>query len=238
MSPLKRARPMSPVALGRRVIACRICPRLVEYRESVKPKASFASQRYWRRPVPGFGDLEGRVLVVGLAPSAHGGNRTSRIFTGDSSGRFLVRALHAAGFANQPVSESVGDGLVYSDCYVTAAVKCAPPGDRPTDEEFANCSVYLDTEIAIMKNLGGVLALGALAFKAYLDHARRMGVDVRGLRFAHGKVYAFPGKPTLYASYHPSPRNTNTGLLTHRMLVALLERIKSDLAQPEKPPKA
>jgi len=230
VNPLKQARLLSSSALRRKVVACRLCPRLVEYREQVRPKASFGSQQYWSRPVPGFGDLNGRLLVIGLAPAVHGGNRTGRVFTGDSSGRFLVRALHTARFANQPVSESMDDGLVYADCYVTAAVKCAPPGDRPTVDEFANCSVYLDAEIALMKNLKTVLALGALAFKSYLDHLRAEGANVKGLEFAHGRAYTFPEKPTLYASYHPSPRNTNTGLLTHRMLVALLERIRSGFA--------
>lgn len=177
------------------------------------------------------------MLIIGLAPARTGALRTGRIFTGDASSRFLVAALHAAGFANQPTSESVDDGLVYTDCYVTAAVKCAPPDDRPTDEEFENCSIYLDAEIALMKNLRSVLALGALAFWAYLDHLRNEGIDMRGMKFAHGKVYAFPGKPTLYASYHPSPRNTNTGVLTHHMLRAVLERVKSDMATLGEPPK-
>lgn len=218
----------STEALRRKIVACRLCPRLVEFRESVKVRASFASQSYWRKPVPGFGDLNGRLLVLGLAPASHGGNRTGRIFTGDLSSRFLVKALHDAGYANQPVSESVGDGLAYDDCYLTAAVKCAPPGDRPTETEFGNCSAYLDEEIALLKNLRSVLALGALSFEAYMDHLRRKGTDVRGHRFVHGKVFAFRGSPTVYASYHPSPRNTNTGRLTHAMLVDVLKRIKRD----------
>ena len=215
--------------LERRVVRCRLCPRLVSYREGVRPRVSFAGQRYWRRPVPGFGDLNGRVLIIGLSPAAHGGNRTGRVFTGDPSGRFLVRALHSTGFASQPNSDSRDDGLVYRDCYVTAAVKCAPPGDRPTPTEFDNCSRYLDAEVAFMKDLRAVLALGALAFRAYLGHLGRHGVDVKGVKFAHGKVFRFAGEPSLYASYHPSPRNTNTGVLTHRMLVGVLGRIRSDL---------
>ncbi len=214
--------------LGRRIIRCRRCPRLVAYRDEVKPKPSFASERYWRKPVPGFGDLNGRVLVLGLAPASHGGFRTGRIFTGDPSSRFLVTCLHKAGFANKPISESRDDGLVYRDCYLTAAVKCAPPGDRPTPEEFANCSSYLDEEVSILVNLKAVLALGAMAFGAYVDHLKRGGVDVRGVKFAHGKSYRFQGGPTLYASYHPSPRNTNTGKLTQAMLLDVLEKIKGD----------
>ncbi len=219
----------SPETLRRRVIRCRLCPRLVEFRESVKPKASLSLERYWRRPVPGFGDINGRLLILGLAPAAHGGNRTGRVFTGDSSGRFLVRALYEAGFANKPVSESRDDGLAYTDCYLTAAVKCAPPKDRPTAEEFANCSVHLDSEIALMKNLRAVLALGSMAFNACLAHLERRGAPARGTRFDHGAAVSFEGFPTVYACYHPSPRNTNTGKLTSRMLVRILERIRRDL---------
>lgn len=201
----------------------------MEFRESVPVRASYSNQEYWRKPVPGFGDLGGGLLVLGLAPAAQGGNRTGRIFTGDASSRFLVKALHATGFANKPLSESVDDGLVYSGCYLTAAVKCAPPGDRPSVEEFANCREYLDSEIGLMKNLKAILALGALAFGAYLETLERNSVEADGAKFIHGKKYAFEGFPTLYCSYHPSPRNTNTGRLTMPMLVSVLERIKSDL---------
>jgi uracil-DNA glycosylase family 4 len=173
--------------------------------------------------------MDGRLLIVGIAPAAQGGNRTGRVFTGDSSGRFLVRALHSAGFANKPVSESVHDGLIYTDCYLTAAVKCAPPGDRPTRNEFENCSSFLEQEIRLMSNLRAVLALGALAFGAYIRHLRREGFNPRGLKFEHGRLYCFEGLPWLYASYHPSPRNTNTGVLSPGMLTHLLRRIKTDL---------
>ncbi len=216
-------------ALRRRVVACRLCPRLVKFRESVEPRSSFAAEKYWRKPVPGFGDLSGRLLILGLAPAAHGGNRTGRVFTGDPSGRFLVRALFDAGFANQPASESADDGLVYTDCYLTAAVKCAPPGDRPSRSEFVNCSVYLRTEISLMKNLKCALALGSMAFEAYLGYLADSGFDVRGLRFSHGARYALEGGPALYASYHPSPRNTNTGTLTKEMLVSVLARVRQEL---------
>jgi uracil-DNA glycosylase family 4 len=219
------------MGLRRRIVGCSLCPRLVEYRAMVKPRASFASQVYWRKPVPGFGDMNGRLLIVGLAPASSGAFRTGRIFTGDASSSFLVSALHSTGFANQPVSDSVDDGLVYKDCYLTAAVKCAPPGDKPTAEEFANCSQYLDAEIALLPNLRLVLTLGAMAFDAYVGHLRRKGADVSTLKFGHGKVYRFKTMPTLYASYHPSPRNTNTGKLTRRMLVRVLARIRKQLAQ-------
>ena len=220
----------SPAAtLRRRIIGCRNCPRLVSFRESVRPRAAFRGQHYWGRPVPGFGDLNGRLLVLGIAPAAHGGNRTGRVFTGDSSGRFLVRALHSTGFADKPVSESIDDGLTYNDCYVTAAVKCAPPGDRPSRTEFENCCAFLDEEIRLMRNLHAVLALGALSFGAYVSHMRRGGFDGGGLRFEHGRRFQFEGRPSLYASYHPSPRNTNTGVLSQGMLVRLLKRIRRNL---------
>jgi len=217
-------------ALRKAVITCERCPRLVSYRERVKPRASFAGQDYWRRPVPGFGDIKGRLFILGLAPAAHGGFRTGRIFTGDESGRFLVRALFRTGFANKPVSEGLDDGLVYTDCYLTAAVKCAPPGDKPTGDEFANCSTFLEQELALLPNLRIVLALGKLAFDSFIRHAKNGGASTNGVRFAHGAAYAITGMPKLWASYHPSPRNTNTGTLTQQMLVGVLLKIKRELA--------
>jgi len=231
MSGSEIARGSSSEELRLRIIQCRLCPRLVAYREGVKPRASYAAQKYWRKPVPGFGDFSGRVLILGLAPASHGGNRTGRIFTGDASSRFLVKALYAAAFANQPISESRDDGLRYADCYVTAALKCSPPGDKPTSKEFANCSPYLEEEISLLVNLKVVIALGALAFRAYLEYLGRRGVGVRGVTFSHGKSYSFEGFPRLYASYHPSPRNTNTGKLTQRMLVGLFKKVKRELVQ-------
>ena len=211
------------------VVSCRQCPRLVKFRESVKPRASFAGQRYWRRPVPGFGDPKAELVVVGLAPAAHGGNRTGRVFTGDNSGRFLIKALYAAGFANQPRSEARSDGLVYVNCYVTAAVKCAPPGDRPTREEFTECSEFLDAELKLLDHAKVVLALGSFAFRAVLDSEKRLGNRVIGAKFSHGGRYAVSGGRTLWASYHPSPRNTNTGKLTEGMLTDLLIEIRDVL---------
>ncbi len=194
----------------------------------MKPRASFEDEDYWRRPVPGFGDPQGRLLVLGIAPALHGGNRTGRPFTGDSSGKFPVRALHNAGFASQPSSEKRGDGLSYRDCYLTAAVKCVPPGDRPTRDEFLNCSPYLDAEIALLRNLKAVLALGALSFKAFLDHLGPSGQRPTGLVFAHGASYRV-GRIRLYASYHPSPRNTNTGRLQRGEFIAVLQDVRSYL---------
>lgn len=211
------------------IVRCRRCPRLVEYRETLPPRRSFEGEEYWRRPVPGFGDPAARLVVIGLAPAAHGGNRTGRVFTGDGSGRFLVGALYTAGYASQPVSDSREDGLVYEGCYVTAAVRCAPPDNRPTRAEFENCRPYLEAELRILGEARAVLALGRAAFDAYLAYARGRGAATRGLRFVHGRRYDFPALPSLYASYHPSPRNTNTGKLTRRMLLSLLGRIRRDI---------
>lgn len=225
-------RALSERALRRRIVSCTLCPRLVEYRQNIEPKGAWADQAYWRRPVPGFGDLGARLLVIGLAPASHGGERTGRIFTGDASSRFLVKALHSAGFANQPISESRGDGLVYTDCYLTAAVKCAPPGDRPDPGEVRACSRHLEEEIALLSNLRAVLALGSLAFRAYLDHLGKAGTHARVGRFSHGAVLRFEEGPALYTSYHPSPRNTHTGKLTIEMLMKVLNRIKDDFKGP------
>jgi uracil-DNA glycosylase family 4 len=210
------------------VMGCTRCPRLVAYRQSVPPRRAFEGEKYWRRPVPGFGDPDASLVVIGLAPAAHGGNRTGRVFTGDESGRFFVRALFEVGYVNQPTSSSRGDGLVYTDCYITAAVKCAPPKDRPTMEEFENCSVYLDAELSLLGRVTAVMALGRAAFRAYLDYAAGRGVPTKGVKFTHGTAYKLEGMPALYASYHPSPRNTFTGKLTLEMLVSLLERIRRE----------
>lgn len=157
------------------------------------------------------------------------GDRTGRVFTGDESARFLVRALYEAGYANQPTSESSDDGLAYTDCYVTAVVKCAPPQNRPIAKEFENCGVYLDSELRLLRNVRSVLALGGGAFGAYLGHVKKKGITTRGARFAHGSRYTFEGLPTLYASYHPSPQNTYTGRLTKEMLLSVLVKIRDDL---------
>ena len=227
--------------LANAIIMCRRCPRLVRHTETVPPRKQFRSERYWRRPVPGFGDPEASLVVIGLAPAAHGGNRTGRVFTGDESGRFLARALHEAGYANQPTSEARDDGLVYTDCYVTAAVKCAPPQDKPTAGEFDNCRSWLDSELRLLTKARAVVALGKGAFDAYLSYAKSHGAVTKGLRFSHGKKYALGRLPTLYASYHPSPRNTHTGKLTMKMLFALLARIRRDnvlRSVPKKKPRS
>jgi uracil-DNA glycosylase family 4 len=213
------------------IVACRRCPRLVAYRERVArdKKREFRDETYWGRPVPGFGDPDARLVVVGLAPAAHGANRTGRVFTGDRSAAFLVRALHSAGFANQAASVHRGDGLRYTDAYVTAAVRCAPPDNRPSPRERALCAPFLIREFRLLSRARAYLALGGFAW----DAIREIVPEVWGVprpvdAFAHGACRPLgPARPVLWASYHPSPQNTNTGKLTHEMLVSLLNQIRA-----------
>jgi len=215
----------------REVIVCAKCPRLVRYRERVarEKKREFRHEEYWGRPVPGFGDPSARLVAVGLAPAAHGSNRTGRVFTGDRSAAFLVRAFHAAGFANQPTSLRRGDGLRYQDLYLTAALRCAPPDNRPTPDERANCAPFLERELRLLTEARAILALGGVAWDALRDIVPRVYGGERPVSaFAHGACVPLgPGRPLLWGSYHPSPQNTNTGKLTLPMLVDLLRRIRA-----------
>ncbi len=206
--------------LNSQIVACRLCPRLVHHRESVPSRACFTKEIHWRKPVPGFGDPNAWLLILGLAPSPDGGNRTGRIFTGDASAKFLIRNLYEAGFANQPESLHQHDGLILKGCYLTAAVKCVPPKHRPKPDELKHCSRYLERELLLLPRLRCVLTLGQIAFQAYKQH---LGVKCRSLKFAHGAKYQLPGAPPLYASYHPSPQNTNTGVLTDQDFQKLLK---------------
>ncbi|MGP8077581.1 MAG: uracil-DNA glycosylase [Thermoplasmata archaeon] len=213
------------------VVACVRCPRLVEYRARIatEKKREFRSEEYWGRGVPGFGDPSARLVAVGLAPAAHGSNRTGRVFTGDRSAAFLVRAFHLAGFANQPTSLRRGDGLRYSDLYLTAAVRCAPPGNQPRPAERANCAPYLERELRLLCETRAILALGGFAWEALREVVARVyEVERPSAPFAHGACVPLgPGKPLLWGSYHPSPQNTQTGKLTSGMLVDLLQRIRA-----------
>lgn len=215
----------------REVVACARCPRLVRYRERVarEKKREFRNEEYWGRPVPGFGDPTARLVAVGLAPAAHGSNRTGRVFTGDRSAAFLVRAFHEAGFANQPTSLRRGDGLQYRDLYLTAALRCAPPDNRPTPAERANCAPFLERELRLLTEARAILALGGVAWDALRDVVPRVyGVGRPSIPFAHGVCAPLgPGRPLLWGSFHPSPQNTNTGKLTTSMLVDLLRRIRA-----------
>lgn len=181
---------------------------------------------YWGKPVPGFGDPQASLLIIGLAPAAHGANRTGRMFTGDSSGQWLVKALYETGLANQPYTVSKDDGLKLKSVYVTAVVRCAPPKNRPTSEEIDNCSEYLSEELRILKKVKVVLTLGRIAFESYLKLVN--GWEMHRLRFGHGKVYRLSHRsPTLVASYHPSRQNTQTGRLTWRMWMKVFRKVRS-----------
>jgi uracil-DNA glycosylase len=210
--------------LNGRVIRCKLCPRLAKYiKEIRKTKAMFNDQIYWAKPVPTFGDPKARLLVIGLAPAAHGGNRTGRIFTGDRSGDWLVRALFETGFANKPTSISKNDGLILKDAYLTAAVRCAPPQNKPDPSEISSCSQYLLAETIILeKTTKVILTLGKIAFNAYCNVSK-----VKGLKFGHNKIYSVYDGKTLIVSYHPSRRNTNTGTLTWSMWVNIFQTARS-----------
>lgn len=211
--------------LNRRVIKCKECPRLAAYIRKVgrEKVARFAGEKYWAKPLPSWGDPNARLLIVGLAPAAHGGNRTGRMFTGDSSGDWLARAMYESGFASKPTSRAKDDGLVLSDAYITAVVRCAPPDNKPLPAELANCSKYLSAELGILSRVQVVLALGRIAFDAYCK-----GIGAKRLVFAHGARFEVSGR-TLLASYHPSRQNTNTGRLTREMWSAVFKTAKSAL---------
>lgn len=206
------------------IVACRACPRLVAWREAVgaAPRASFRGEQYWARPVPGFGDPAARVVLVGLAPAAHGGNRTGRVFTGDRSGEWLYRALWRAGFANQPESISRDDGLRLTGAYVTAAVRCAPPANKPTVDERDRCQPYLSRELGLLKQRRVTVVLGQFAYDVM---ARLAGLRPRP-RFGHAVEVAMPDGTTLLCSYHPSQQNTFTGTLTEPMFDAVFTRAR------------
>jgi uracil-DNA glycosylase len=212
------------------VAACRLCPRLVTYRERIakEKRRQFRDWTYWGRPVPGFGDPKARLFVVGLAPAAHGGNRTGRVFTGDRSGDWLYEALHAFGFANQPTSTHIKDGLRVKDCYIAAVVRCAPPGNKPLPKEFDACRPYLMEEIRLLTRVKVVVALGKIAFDHYLKACKELGHELPrpALRFGHGVVYRLPWGVTLIGSYHPSQQNTFTGKLTRPMFHSVFRKAR------------
>ncbi len=206
------------------IVQCRQCPRLVRWRERVasEKRAAFKDWAYWGRPVPGFGDPGAELVVVGLAPAAHGGNRTGRVFTGDRSGDWLYRALHRAGYANQPNSSHRDDGLHLSRAYVTAAVRCAPPGNKPTSEERDTCLAYLERELGLLKEVRVIVPLGGFAY----DAVSRMTGLRPAPRFGHGVEAHLPDGRAVLCSYHPSQQNTFTGRLTEEMLDAIFRRAR------------
>jgi uracil-DNA glycosylase family 4 len=215
---------MSLRELKRKVITCRKCPRLVAWREEVArtKRKAYMDWDYWGKPVPGFGDPQAHVLVVGLAPGAHGSNRTGRNFTGDASGKFLYPALYRAGFASQPESISRDDGLTLTDMYITAAGRCAPPGNKPTSEELNNCQPFLEREIELLQPKV-LVALGRIAFERLL---RIYSEPKSGKKFAHGATFRLESGPWLVCSYHPSQQNTLTGKLTVEMFDAMWNTVK------------
>jgi uracil-DNA glycosylase family 4 len=215
--------------LNDQIVACRQCPRLVEYLEQVRrvKRRAYRDQDYWAKPVPGFGDIRARMLLIGLAPGAHGANRTGRVFTGDSSGNFLYRALFETGFASQPTSVSRDDGLLLTGAYIGAAVRCAPPDNKPLPEEIRNCRPYLEKELELLRDLKVVVALGRLAFDVYLGILRDRGKIARRSDFVFGHNIEHrtgSGQPLLISSFHPSQQNTSTGKLTDAMLRAVFLR--------------
>ncbi len=226
---------MSPFSalevLQQQVIACRKCPRLIEHcrRVAREKRRAWRDWDYWGRPVPSFGDPQARVLVIGLAPAAHGANRTGRMFTGDRSGDFLYKVLYDTGFASQPVSRSRDDGLRLRDLYITAALRCAPPANKPRPEEIRNCRPWLERELDLLGNVRVVVALGRIAFDVYLSILRDRGLIRRrsDFRFGHNRLHRIgPGRPLLISSYHPSQQNTSTGRLTEAMLRRVFERAR------------
>jgi uracil-DNA glycosylase len=219
--------------VNREIIACRKCPRLVEYRETVasEKRLAYRDWAYWGKPVPGFGDPCAKVLILGLAPAAHGANRTGRMFTGDRSGDFLYEALYRAGFVNQPHSADRNDGLKLVNAYISATARCAPPDNRPLPDELANCRPYFERELQILRP-HALLALGGIAMRAYLDLLKDLGriQTAAQFPFSHGASYAMPGDlPRLFVSYHPSQQNTFTGRLTQDMLARVLTDIREYL---------
>src|SRR5438094_213199 len=238
--PRERFRPADTIAvvpgvldeINAEIVRCRKCPRLVAWREEaarLKPKR-FAGWEYWAKPVPGFGDPNARVLIVGLAPAAHGGNRTGRVFTGDGaggSGDFLMSALNRAGFANLTTSHRPDDGLTLRDAFILAAVRCAPPQNKPTPEEIANCLPHFDAELDALPNIRVVVALGKIGFDAYLNLLKHRGLVIRPKpAFGHGVAHKLPNGHTLIGCYHPSRQNTNTGKLTAKMMDDILKRVR------------
>jgi len=218
--------------LNRQIVSCELCPRLGTYGSEVArvKRRAYLEWEYWGKPVPGFGDPHARVLLIGLAPGAHGAHRTGRMFTGDRSGDFLYRALYETGFASQPESRSREDGLGLRGVYITAAARCAPPDNKPLPEELGRCRPYLEREIDLLKQVRVVVALGGIALRSYLGILRDRGVikSMVAFPFGHLRVYPIaPGLPVLVTSYHPSQQNTSTGKLTAEMLREVFERARA-----------
>ncbi len=211
-------------SLNNIILKCEKCERLVNYRNNKEIPLKYKNCKYWNKPISGYGDINGNLLVIGLAPAFNGGNRTGRIFTGDKSSDFLVSSLYEAGFANIPTSENKNDGLKYNNMYITLGVRCAPPDNIPLKSEINNCSNYLYDEIDLMKNLKAILCLGKLAFDSAISYFKYKKIDTKNLKFINKKYYDI-NNIRLYSSYHPSPRNVNTKLLKKDDFIELLKSI-------------
>ena len=215
--------------LNNRIIKCYNCPRLVKFRKKIatKKRKQYINQNYWGKPINGFGDSKAKILFVGLAPAAHGGNRTGRVFTGDKSSDFLYKCLYKANISNQPYSIHLNDGLKLHNAFITTALKCVPPGDKPTKNELNNCFVYFKNEIELLKNLKIIVALGKIAFDACLKfYKEKYSFKNKYYVFGHGKRYVLPDNKILIGCYHPSPRNVNTKRLNVKKMVYLFKKVR------------
>ena len=219
--------------INQEIIACRKCKRLVNFREKIARQKTkrFKEWIYWGKPITGYGNRNGKLIILGLAPAAHGGNRTGRVFTGDKSADFLINCLHKVKLVNQPTSENKNDGLKMYNAYMTPVLKCVPPGDKPTSKELTNCFYFFKKEIQMLKNSKIFLALGKIAFDAcvkFFKHINYVNINNK-FKFTHGASYKINNKLTLIASYHPSPRNVNTGRLNSKKMIVLLKKIKKKI---------
>ena len=214
--------------LNKTIVKCKKCPRLVSFikKVSTEKRKQNIKENYWGKPVTGFGDINAKLLILGLAPAAHGGTRTGRAFTGDKSGEFLFKCLHKAKITNQPTSTNLQDGLKLNSAYITNILKCVPPGDKPLKKELKNCSKYFDTEISNLKRLKIIITLGKVAFDNCLKFYKKKYTVIKKMHFKHGKSYLLPDNVTLIPSYHPSPRNVNTKLVSEKMMLKLFLRAK------------
>ena len=223
---------MALTKLNKSIIDCRQCDRLVNFREKIatEKRKQYLHEDYWGKPITGYGDEKAKLLMVGLAPAAHGGNRTGRVFTGDRSADFLFKCLFEAGFCNQPISINKSDGLVLKNLYLTTALKCVPPGDKPTSLELKTCFKFFNQEINLLKNTSTILALGKIAYDACINYYKQQ-YDIRNKDyiFSHGSQNKLPDNKILIGSYHPSPRNVNTGRINKIKMVRLLRKVKKDL---------
>ena len=223
---------MALTKLNKSIIDCRQCDRLVNFREKIatEKRKQYLHEDYWGKPITGYGDEQAKLLMVGLAPAAHGGNRTGRVFTGDRSADFLFKCLFEAGFCNQPISINKSDGLVLKNLYLTTALKCVPPGDKPTSLELKTCFKFFNQEINLLKNTSTILALGKIAYDACINYYKQQ-YDIRNKDyiFSHGSQNKLPDNKILIGSYHPSPRNVNTGRINKTKMVRLLRKVKKDL---------